>query len=301
MSPHPVVQAVIDLSAGAIGGTACVLSGQPFDTAKVKMQTFPTMYKGFVNCFISTYKQVGFRGLYHGTTPALMANIAENSVLFMCYGFCQQVVRNLSGIDSKTKLSDVENALAGSFASVFSSLVLCPTELVKCRLQAMHEMEVSGKIAKGQNTVWSVVKGVLRSGGPLGMYQGLTSTLVREVPGYFFFFGGYEFSRSVFASGGKSKDDLGVLPVVFSGGFGGACLWLSVYPIDCVKSRIQVLSMAGKQAGFLKTFTSIVKYEGIPALYSGLTPTMIRTFPANGALFLTYELSRKMMMKQFDT
>ncbi|MGH0159711.1 UNVERIFIED_CONTAM: hypothetical protein FKN15_058368 [Acipenser sinensis] len=116
------------------------------------MQTFPTMYKGFVNCFISTYKQVGFRGLYHGTTPALMANIAENSVLFMCYGFCQQVVRNLAGIDSETKLSNVENALAGSFASVFSSLVLCPTELVKCRLQAMHEMEVSGKIAKGQKS-----------------------------------------------------------------------------------------------------------------------------------------------------
>ncbi|MGH0172481.1 UNVERIFIED_CONTAM: hypothetical protein FKN15_063269 [Acipenser sinensis] len=152
MSPHPVIQAVIDLSAGAIGGTACVLSGQPFDTAKVKMQTFPTMYKGFVNCFISTYKQVGFRGLYHGTTPALMANIAENSVLFMCYGFCQQVVRNLAGIDSETKLSNAENALAGSFASVFSSLVLCPTELVKCRLQAMHEMEVSGKIAKGQKS-----------------------------------------------------------------------------------------------------------------------------------------------------
>ncbi|MBN3273859.1 ORNT1 protein, partial [Polyodon spathula] len=150
MSPHPVVQAIIDLSAGAIGGTACVLSGQPFDTAKVKMQTFPTMYKGFVNCFISTYKQVGFRGLYHGTTPALMANIAENSVLFMCYGFCQQVVRNLAGIDNETQLSDVGNAVAGSFASVFSSLVLCPTELVKCRLQAMHEMEVSGKIAKGQ-------------------------------------------------------------------------------------------------------------------------------------------------------
>jgi len=39
---------------------------------------------------------------------------------------------------------------------------------------------------------------------------------------------------------------------------------------------------------------------GVRALYSGLTPTMIRTFPANGALFLGYELSRKLMMKQFD-
>lgn len=35
---------------------------------------------------------------------------------------------------------------------------------------------------------------------------------------------------------------------------------------------------------------------GFTALYSGLTPTMVRTFPANGALFLAYEFSRKLMM-----
>lgn len=86
------------------GGTACVVTGQPFDTAKVKMQTFPNMYKGLVDCFVKTYKQVGFRGFYKGTTPALVANIAENSVLFMCYGFCQQIVRFLAGLDRKTEL-----------------------------------------------------------------------------------------------------------------------------------------------------------------------------------------------------
>uniref|UniRef100_A0A4W5LXD5 Uncharacterized protein n=1 Tax=Hucho hucho TaxID=62062 RepID=A0A4W5LXD5_9TELE len=37
-------------------GTACVFSGQPFDTAKVKMQTFPSMYRGFLHCFMSTYR-----------------------------------------------------------------------------------------------------------------------------------------------------------------------------------------------------------------------------------------------------
>lgn len=49
--------------------------------------------------------------------------------------------------------SDVQKASAGSVASIFSSMVLCPTELVKCRLQAMYEMEVSGKIAKGSKYV----------------------------------------------------------------------------------------------------------------------------------------------------
>ncbi|CAB1315840.1 unnamed protein product [Coregonus sp. 'balchen'] len=274
MAPHPVVQAIIDLSAGAIGGTACVLSGQPLDTAKVKMQTFPSMYRGFIHCFSSTYKQVGLRGLYQGTSPALMANIAENSVLFMSYGFCQEVVRTMAGLGTEAPLSDMQKACAGSVASIFSSLVLCPTELVKCRLQAMYEMEASGKIAKGQ----------------------------KEVPGYFCFFGAYELCRTTFADHMKcSKEDIGVAPIVFSGGFGGACLWLVVYPFDCVKSRIQVMSMMGRQEGFFKTMMTIVRMEGVRALYSGLTPTMIRTFPANGALFLGYEASRKFMMKQFDS
>ncbi|XP_028278124.1 solute carrier family 25 member 15b [Parambassis ranga] len=302
MAPHPVVQAIIDLSAGAVGGAACVFSGQPLDTAKVKMQTFPTLYRGFIDCVVSTYKQVGLRGLYQGTTPALMANIAENSVLFMSYGFCQQVIRFTAGLPDEAVLSDTQKACAGSVASIFSSLVLCPTELVKCRLQAMYEMEASGKIAKSQNTVWSVVKSIMRNEGPQGFFQGLTTTIAREVPGYFCFFGGYELTRSSFADYMKcDKEDIGVAPTMFCGGFGGACLWLVVYPMDSVKSRIQVMSMMGKQEGFFKTLMTIARTEGVRALYSGLTPTMVRTFPANGALFLGYEASRKLMMKQFDS
>lgn len=59
------------------------------------------------------------------------------------------------------------------------------------------------------STVWSVVKGVLQKDGPLGFYRGLSSTLLRELPGYFVFFGGYELSRTFFASG-RSKNELGM-------------------------------------------------------------------------------------------
>ncbi|NP_001279827.1 mitochondrial ornithine transporter 1 isoform X1 [Callorhinchus milii] len=299
--PKPAVQAVIDLTAGAAGGTACVYTGQPFDTVKVKMQTFPNLYKNVVDCVLKTYKESGVGGFYRGTTPALMAHISENAVLFLSYGFCQRIVRKLSGMDNQSELSDIQKAASGSFASVFASLAICPTELVKCRLQAMHEMTTSGKLKPGHpSTAWAVIKDILRTDGPLGMYRGLSSTLLREMPGYFFFFGGYEFGRTLFTSGNKSKDDLGPLPLMLSGGFGGACLWIAVYPIDCVKSRIQVLSMAGENAGFFNTFRHILKNEGIRAIYSGLTPTMLRAFPANGALFLAYELSRKAMMKKMS-
>lgn len=81
-----------------------MLSGQPFDTTKVKMQSFPTTYRGFIHCFVSTFRQEGLRGLYKGATPALIANITENSVLFLSYGLCQDVVRFVSKMDKGANL-----------------------------------------------------------------------------------------------------------------------------------------------------------------------------------------------------
>lgn len=91
------------------GALAMVYVSQPLDTVKVKMQTFPEIYKGMVSCFVTTFKRDGVvRGLYagnyfvlrisinlhhflflnhtfffcSGTVPAIVANVAENSVLF---------------------------------------------------------------------------------------------------------------------------------------------------------------------------------------------------------------------------
>uniref|UniRef100_A0A8C4VW02 Mitochondrial ornithine transporter 1 n=1 Tax=Gopherus evgoodei TaxID=1825980 RepID=A0A8C4VW02_9SAUR len=274
------------------GGVACVVSGQPFDTVKVKMQTFPTMYQGFLYCSVWTYWQEGLPGLYQDTTPALLANVAENAVLFACYGFCQQLVRQLFGLSSVLELSDLQSVLAGSFSSVFSSMVLCPAELVKCRMQALHEIKVTGRTALAHHRCVSA-KNIFQSEGLLGFFQSLTSTWLREVPGYFFFFGGYEVSRSFFTQ-------VGSLPLTVSGGMGGACFWLAVYPIDSVKSRIQVLSMAGWQDGFLLFLLHILRTEGFMALYCGLVPTVIRALPSNGALFLAYEMTRKKLTSLLD-
>lgn len=81
-----------------------MLSGQPFDTTKVKMQTFPEMYRGFFHCFGSTFRQEGLGGLYKGTTPALMTSISENAVLFLSYGLCQDAVRFVSRMDKGADL-----------------------------------------------------------------------------------------------------------------------------------------------------------------------------------------------------
>lgn len=203
------VDASIDFIGGVNGGIANVVVGQSLDTVKVKMQTFPELYKNAFDCFTRTYKQDGIRGLYAGTLPAMIANIAENSVLFMFYGICQKGVMNIAKKKSVADLHPVENAISGSGAAFFCSFTLCPTELVKCRLQAMREMATVGKLEGGMERLkigpWGLTREILHHEGIPGMFKGLTSTMAREMPGYFFFFGGYEVSRHYLTPPGKNQ------------------------------------------------------------------------------------------------
>lgn len=81
-----------------------------------------------------------------------------------------------------------QQMVAGAGAGVAVAFVACPTELVKCKLQAQSALMASGtNVAAVQQAIYQgpidVVKQVLRNeGGLLGMFKGLTPTLLREVP-----------------------------------------------------------------------------------------------------------------------
>ena len=53
---------------------------------------------------------------------------------------------------------------------------------------------------------------IIQTDGFMGLFRGLTPTMAREVPGYFFFFGGYEFSRRL-ATGMDNRDKLGLCAI----------------------------------------------------------------------------------------
>lgn len=122
-----------DIISGGLGGLACVLAGQPLDTIKVKMQTYPGMYSSTFQAIRTTLVEEKFRGFYAGSAPAVLSNIAENAVLFMCYNKCLSFVQ---WIGDNGELTLVQKASAGSLASLFSSIAITPPEQIKCKMQA---------------------------------------------------------------------------------------------------------------------------------------------------------------------
>ncbi len=115
----------------------------------------------------------------------------------------------------------------------------------------------------------SITRNILQTEGIGGLFRGFTPTLCREIPGFFFFFGAYEFSRNQFSARGRRKDDPVVL--IMSGAAGGVAIWTAIFPIDVVKSRIQIGHVSPSKDGkpqmsstrFLPCLLQIIRNEGI--------------------------------------
>lgn len=181
----------------------------------------------------------------------------------------------------------LDKAGSGFFAAFFSSLVLCPTELIKCKLQAINETK-SMKMSAS-----ALTKSIVKEHGFKGLFNGLGSTIVREMPGYFAFFLGIEGTRRLMLNYTNFKDESHPLVSLASGAAGGISLWLTIFPFDMIKSRIQV---ENSTLGLIPMMRKVIREEGARNLYRGLTPTLVRTVPATAALLVVVEKTKLIML-----
>lgn len=301
-----MADAAKDLTAGTFGGMAQLVVGHPFDTIKVKLQSqppptpaSPLKYAGAIDAVKQTLAHEGPRGLFKGMGAPLATVAALNAILFTARGQMVALLQSEPG----APLSISQQIICGAGAGVAVSFPACPTELIKCRLQAQSALasvepnphgsaSIASKVIK-YNGPFDVARHVLRSeGGVAGLFTGLTPTLLREVPGNAVMFGFYEATKQYFA-GSQDTSSLSKGAKLAAGGVAGATFWLSVYPTDVIKSAIQVDDQRNpKYHSTLDAFRKIYSTEGLKGLYKGFGPAMARSVPANAACFLAYETVR---------
>lgn len=92
------------------------------------------------------------------------------------------------------------------------------------------------------------------------------------------------------------------MKLLLAGGLSGVFGWLSTYPIDVIKTRIQAQSISHKDkemqyAGIVDCAQRLVKAEGPGTLWKGLGATIIRAFPTNAVIFLAYSTTIDLLDK----
>lgn len=85
---------------------------------------------------------------------------------------------------------------------------------------------------------------------------------------------------------------------LMAGGIAGTLSWLFTFPIDIVKSRLQVDGIDGKPKynGAVDCLKQSYRAEGLNFFTRGLSSTLIRAFPMNAVCFLVVSY----VMKFFD-
>lgn len=277
---------VKDIVAGTAGGIAQVLVGQPFDTTKVRLQlAAPGTYSGPVDVAKQLIKNEGPRAFYKGTLTPLVGIGACVSVQFSVN---QGMKRYYDGVNGGGSMSYGQFFTSGAAAGFANGFLVSPIEHVRIRLQTG---------AGGYHGPVDAILGILREGGVSGLMKGLVPTLARETVGAGMYFLTYEALVGKYCrENGVARSEVSPGRLCGYGACAGYAMWLSVYPVDVVKSKMQTDKLVGGKFGTMRKAAAAVWHEaGLRGFFRGFAPTLLRAAPANGATFAAFELTMRVL------
>ncbi|KAI5279948.1 hypothetical protein KEM52_004219 [Ascosphaera acerosa] len=220
--------------------------------------------------------------------------------------------------------------LCGSMSGAFTSLLLTPVELVKCKMQVPAAAGAGAGAGARPARIGplAIVAQVFRREGLLGFWRGQLGTLIRETGGSAAWFGAYEGVSLFFRNRIRRQQEqerrqhdsdgtsiatapvaspaiqLPVYQQMLAGAAAGICYNFTFYPADTIKSVLQTeeigaASAAGASSGTTtakRTFSAVgralYRERGIRGLYQGCGITCARAAPSSAFIFTVYEALR---------
>lgn len=97
------------------------------------------------------------------------------------------------------------------------------------------------------------------------------------------------------ARNGISRKEVPTWKVAGYGGLAGEMLWLSSYPFDVVKSRMQCdgFGMSQRYSGMRDCFAQVFRESGVGGFWKGIGPTLLRAMPVSAGTFVVVEMTMR--------
>lgn len=320
------VQPQSPASTSSSGSTACS------SKSKLRASANQRAYSGVWTGLVKMWQEEGFAGFMRGNGINCLRIAPYSAVQFTTYEMCKTWLR-----DTATGELDVVRKLtAGAIAGIASVVSTYPLDLVRSRIsiasanmynQAKSEATSSAAAAVGRPQsissevlrqeiaarqkavpgIWQMTSKVYREeGGIRGLYRGCVPTSVGVAPYVALNFYFYEAARKRISPLDGSEPS--ALLKLACGALAGSISQTLTYPLDVLRRRMQVAGMKDSQEklGYkdrnaIHAIQNIIKAEGIPGLYRGLLPNLLKVAPSIGTSFLTYEAVKDFLELHLDT
>lgn len=280
-TPSSKNQALKDIIAGTAGGVAQVLVGQPFDTTKVRLQSSTNPNITSIDVIKNLLTNEGPLAFYKGSSLPLIGIGACVSIQFSVNESMKRFFNYYNNGPNKMDLTQF--FLAGGAGGFVVGFLASPIEHVRIRLQVQKDAIFKGPL--------DVLKHIYQAGGIRSIYRGLAPTLIRESFGSGVYFMTFEaLMQNQIKKFNITRKEVENWKLCLFGGLAGYAMWISIYPVDVIKSKLQTDRLGNwKYKNSLHVFKDIYKTSGLRGFFVGFTPTILRAAPANAATFVAFE------------
>ncbi|TMW93377.1 hypothetical protein EJD97_011807 [Solanum chilense] len=281
--------------AGGFGGIAGLISGYPLDSIRVRQQNSNS--GSAFNVFRHVVAKEGPLSLYRGMAAPLASVTFQNAMVFQIYATLSRT------FDRKVPATDPPSykgvALGGIAAGVIQSLIISPVELVKIQLQLQSKTNRCNNQVTRLKGPRDVTRRIVSQAGLRGIYRGLTVTVLRDAHSHGLYFWVYEYTKEQLHPGCRKYGQESFQTMLVAGGLAGSVSWISCYPLDVVKTRLQAQSQSksAKYHGIIDCFRQSIRTEGYGVLWRGVGTTVGRAFLVNGTIFTAYETALRFLCK----
>jgi ornithine carrier protein len=258
-----------------------------------------------LDCFRQSIRSDGLLGLYRGISAPLVGAALETSSLFFWESVGRESLFAAGLYEREKPLPLAALWMTGAISGAFTSLVLTPVELVKCKIQVPVHGSAEGA-AKVAPSPLSVIREVWRHQGIRGFWNGQLGTLIRETGGCAAWFGSKETVTLLFRQWNARSSPRSIsesitsplepppLPLwqqAVAGASAGMSYNFLFFPADTIKSRMQTVSVSSTapQVKFWNEGVAIWRHYGLKGLYRGCGITVARSAPSSAFIFIIFD------------
>ena len=152
---------------------------------------------------------------------------------------------------------------------------------------------------KYRGSVWDSMRTIWRTEGFFGFFRGNSATVARIMPYAAVQYQAFEFYHRILSEYVFHSDEPNSLKRFTAGAMAGSTSVLCTYPIDLGRTVLAVrVSNEGKHGaikrlGLFSSLHSIVREQGVAAIYRGIYPTLAGVVPYAGISFLSFGVLKR--------
>lgn len=200
----------------------------------------------------------------------------------------------MADLGPRSEISFAETFLCSAFAACFAEFCTIPLDTAKVRLQLQRKSAAAdgGTVPKYRGLLGTVVT-IAREEGLSALWKGIVPGLQRQCIYGGLRIGLYDPVKTFFV-GSAFIGDVPLYYKVLAALITGALAIAVANPTDLVKVRLQAegklpTGVPRRYSGALNAYYTIVRQEGLGALWTGLGPNLARNAIINAAELASYD------------